>query len=1164
MLLKAVKRHTNNTRAAAAKYGGILIFVAMAGLWLSHGVQAQGTDIRFGRNRVQHKEFDWRFYKAEAFDIYFYTGGRNLARFAGRHATQYLKKLQDRLDYRAKSRLKLIVYNSYADLRQTNIGYSAKKDDPNGVTPIVDNHAFVYYNGNHFDFLNTIRESIARVLINEMLYGGGIQDRVQNSTLLNLPDWYLQGLADYLGNPLSQEDLSNFRDGILSGKYSKFQQLNKEEKVFISQLIWRYIATSYGKSSISNILYLNKVNKSLESGFAFVLGKDYNELYEEWYRYYRRKFEENQRPLEKAPSQANLVKTPDAFHKSKVTSAKLGPQGEQLAYVTNNQGRKKVWLYNTKTGDREKIYREGYRAQVLERDYNYPLIAWHPQRPQLMIVDNEKDIVVFKQYNVDEDEIESRRKNFRLEKITDMNYGPRGNYLALSAIDNGRSDIYLFNWQTNNMRPITRDPFDDLHPQFTPDGKALVFSSNRYNDTIKRRRRRRGNALTGFNTSFDIFYYKYREQGNELQRLTYTPLIDEFKPNAYDTSYLSYLTTRNGVTNRSATRLDSLFQYSQITVGYKDSAQFPNDTFRFSKKDSSDLVFPRYALADTGLRFVDTNFYYKDTAYTYTLTNRRRSIRDYQIDHRKKRITEFYKVNGKYRMAHYPLPDSAPAKATNLTMTGYGSVLRDHNRKRIESPLVAAKFSNSPQASTSNDVKPSKGEQDTTEKVDINDYYFQSEFDNQQKQAEKPKAIKDQKSKENNTGKRPSLGRARSYELSFTPNYLQSQLDNSIINTRYLPYNQENPESSVYNPVLNAMTKMGVSDLFQDYRITGGFRILGNLQGADYFMRYQNLKQRLDKKWTFFRHGEKKQQGNRRQVQETSYEIRYSLKWPFNEVTSIKGDVFARRDNNITLSSERRTLEEPNDPQNWLGVDFEYVFDNTLDIGKNTKSGTRFKLYASGYRAFNLKGFADEKTSFGVIGGDFRNYIPIFRDMILANRLSFASSFGQAKVVYFMGGTDNWLFPQFNDEVDVSNEQNYVYKSPATNMRGFDQNIRNGNSYSLFNSELRIPLFRMFNNKPVISPFFKNFQLIAFGDIGSAWTGLNPFKKNNALNEETINRGPLEISIINLSNPFVAGYGFGIRTNLLGYFVRMDYAWGVENNLVKNKGKFYLSLGLDF
>lgn len=1141
-----------------------LVFVILAPLLICAEAKGQGTDIRFGKNRVQHKEFDWRYYKAEEFDIYYYTGGKKLAKFAGRHASQSLEAVEERLDYRAKNRLTLIIYNSYDDLRQTNIGYSAKKDDPNGVTPIVDNHAFVYFDGDHFSFINKIRESIARVLINEMLYGGGIQERVQNSTLLNLPDWYLQGLADYLGNPLSEGQLQEFRDGILSGKYQKFQELTKEEKALVSQLIWRYVANSYGKSSISNILYLNKVNKSLESGFAFVLGKDYNELYEEWYRYYSREFQDNQKALGKEPSQKSLVATPEAFHQEKVTSARLGPKGEKLAYVTNNQGKKEVWLYDIPNDDREKIYRKGYRSQVLERDYNYPQIAWHPRKQNLMIVDNEADVVVFKPYSVSKEEIERTRKNFRVEKVLDLTYGPRGNFIALSGIDNGQSDIYLFNWQTNSMRRITRDVYDDRNPRFTPDGKALVFSSNRYSDTIEKRRRSRRSSMRGFNTSYDIFYYRYQEGGNELKRLTYTPLIDERIPGAYDTTYMSYLTASNGVTNRNATRLDSLFQHSEIVVGYEDTASFNNDTFRFQEKDSSDLTFPAHKIKDTGLRFVDTQFYYKDTAYTYALTNRKRDMLDYQIHHGRNRITEFYRINGEYKMARYPIPDSAPLQQTNRNLTELSSALTDQAKQRDKSPLINPKFGTNQAIPAQGKEGQKSKETDTAEEVDINDYYFQSEFSEDQNEQPNKQSIEAKEPKSPEKSDNPPLGRARNYYLSFTPNYLQTQLDNSIINTRYLPYNENNPESSVYNPVLNAMTTMGINDLFQDYRITGGFRILGNLQGADYFIRYQNLKNRLDQKWTFFRHGEKKEQSNRIQIRETSYELRYSLKWPFSEVASIKGDLFARRDNNITLSSERATLEQPNDPQNWLGLDVEYVFDNSLDIGKNTKSGTRFKVYAEGYRAFNLKGLSDEKTSFGVIGGDFRNYIPIYRDMILANRMAFASSFGQAKVVYFMGGVDNWLFPQFNNEVEVSNKQNYVYKSLATNMRGFSQNIRNGNSYTVFNSELRIPIFRMFNNKPIISEFFNNFQIIAFGDLGSAWTGTNPFRKDNALNEEIINRGPVEVSVINLSNPFVGGYGLGLRTNLLGYFVRFDYAWGVENNLVKNRGNIYLSLGLDF
>ena len=45
--------------------------------------------------------------------------------------------------------------------------------------------------------------------------------------------------------------------------------------------------------------------------------------------------------------------------------------------------------------------------------------------------------------------------------------------------------------------------------------------------------------------------------------------------------------------------------------------------------------------------------------------------------------------------------------------------------------------------------------------------------------------------------------------------------------------------------------------------------------------------------------------------------------------------------------------------------------------------------------------------------------------------------------------------------------------------------------------------------------------------------------------------------------PLVGGYGWGMRGKLLGYFVRADWAWGVDDGEIKPR-IFYLSLALDF
>lgn len=162
-----------------------------------------------------------------------------------------------------------------------------------------------------------------------------------------------------------------------------------------------------------------------------------------------------------------------------------------------------------------------------------------------------------------------------------------------------------------------------------------------------------------------------------------------------------------------------------------------------------------------------------------------------------------------------------------------------------------------------------------------------------------------------------------------------------------------------------------------------------------------------------------------------------------------------------------------------------------------------------------------------------------------------------------MGGVDNWLVPKFNGNTPVDYTQNYAYQTLATNMRGFQQNIRNGNSFAVFNTELRFPVFRYFSNHPIKSDFVNNFQVVAFGDVGTAWTGLHPYSDDNFLYTEIIKQPPLNITVKVQKDPIVGGFGFGARSRILGYFIRADLAWGVEDMMVL-PSVFYLSLSLDF
>jgi hypothetical protein len=46
--------------------------------------------------------------------------------------------------------------------------------------------------------------------------------------------------------------------------------------------------------------------------------------------------------------------------------------------------------------------------------------------------------------------------------------------------------------------------------------------------------------------------------------------------------------------------------------------------------------------------------------------------------------------------------------------------------------------------------------------------------------------------------------------------------------------------------------------------------------------------------------------------------------------------------------------------------------------------------------------------------------------------------------------------------------------------------------------------------------------------------------------------------------PFVGGYGFGTRSTLFGYFLRVDAGWPMGGKVFGGKPMWYLALGLDF
>ena len=199
-----------------------------------------------------------------------------------------------------------------------------------------------------------------------------------------------------------------------------------------------------------------------------------------------------------------------------------------------------------------------------------------------------------------------------------------------------------------------------------------------------------------------------------------------------------------------------------------------------------------------------------------------------------------------------------------------------------------------------------------------------------------------------------------------------------------------------------------------------------------------------------------------------------------------------------------------------------------------------------------------------VLGFDARHYEPVLRNSVFAVRAAGATSFGNARMLYFIGDTDGSILQRFNNDITIPSDRTFSFMAHAPHLRGFDRNIRNGTSFFVINSELRIPIVKYLSNREIKSPFLRNIQFVTFLDVGSAWYGALPGGNENPINTLTINNTPGIIIRVDVDrNPIVYGYGIGGRISFLGYYIRVDYALGNEGGFTQDP-KLHFSIGQDF
>lgn len=1082
---------------------------------------AQTTLEKFGKSRVQYKKFNWRNLSTQNFDIYHYDNGARLAQFAIRYLETEFNNITDVIGYQPQFKTKIFIFNSISDLQQSNVGIDDFNAVIGGQTDFFKSQVEIPFTGSEVDFKKELRRGVAQMLIREMMFGGSLKDMIQNSYLGKFSEWFLLGAASYIAEGWSLEMDEHVRDLIRTRKLRKPHLLNGRDAILVGQSIWNFISEKYGKSNVGQILNYARILRKERSSISNTLGVRYLSFIQDWQRYYKAMAEDVNTFLEDMPSDAKILRK-NQFATKWYSEMKINPAGTWVAYSENKGGKYKVIVQNLQTRKRKVLLRKGYLALSQRFDEDLPALSWRDngQLGVMYMSKGETNLAIFnlkgkKQY---------KQTWFYFNHVTGFDFSDDGQMLVLSAdrkgehdFKTGQNDLYVYDLENkaNTLQQITDDWYDDIHPIFLPNSRtAITFSSNRLTDTLTLGLLRdRGNFNAVVN-DFDLFIYDPAKSKKMVNRLTQGQ-NRETTPIFQDNNTILYLSDEMGI--KQLKKLDITTKKTQNLTAYRQGMR----TFDYSKANNGIV----YTTTKKGkiIPYYHANFDFNANKTINFQTFRQRLLQERSL-------------NG------------------NATVKDIPKGFTDTTQARKQPKEIFEK-----------------------DEVDTDNYTFDIKT-----------SPKENPANPNDKTNLPSNTLTTSDPLLLAAKKAKQQDFKVLGPFPYQPrFRTENATTSIlFDPIRNLglVLNMVTSDLLENHKFRGGFVYYTDLQSSDFYGEYQNLGKhqdwgiRFDRKSIHFRLDE---ENARRYVLN---KITANFAYPLNNVARVSiSPQYQNTLSSVSFSPNTSSLALLPNRFHYVGARAEFVYDNTTINGQNMMRGTRGKIIWDENRGFRAnegfktqRGISPNKMSFRKIVADIRHYQPLHRDLTLAVRVSGGTFAGSAAKKFAVGGMDNWVFNQFDNQGSdpfgqniLIDQSDILFTEFVTNMRGFNYNKMAGESFIVMNAELRFPIFKYLFGQRVNSNFLKNFQVVGFYDVGSAWTGKPPF--GDAILPPRVVTAPpgsanpnLIITVNDFKSPWLMSYGIGLRTVLFGYYTKLDIAQPVEDFVPNERLKVHFTLGYDF
>ncbi|MGV3763275.1 tolB protein precursor [Parapedobacter sp.] len=450
----------------------ILLFCTIA-----TNVQAQ----YFGQNKMRYKSLKFSVYETPHFNLHYYLENDTLVRWLAKESEVWYELHQQVFRDTFLRKNPIILYANHPEFQQTTTVQGEIGVGTGGVTEAFKTRVVMPVMQTNNQTRHVLGHELVHAFQYRLLMEGGDSTRLEN--IGNIPLWMVEGMAEYFS--IGKKDAFTamwMRDAYLNNDIPSLKAMTENMNRYFpyryGQAFWSYIGSTYGDTVIMP-LFKATAMYGYEMGIRRVFGYDSQTLSNLWKNSMINAY--RSLPVDTAvkPVGRSVINTGNSGRMN--VSPAISPDGKYIAFLSEKSLFSiDLFIADAETGGNIKRLSSKLTNEDIDeysfiessgafspdsRKFAFSVFSRGKSRLMIADVQTGKELLLESMGDISE--------------FANIAWSPDGETIAFSGLQNGYSDIYLYNLNTKIVTQLTNDRYSDYQPSFSRDGKRIVFSTDR-------------------------------------------------------------------------------------------------------------------------------------------------------------------------------------------------------------------------------------------------------------------------------------------------------------------------------------------------------------------------------------------------------------------------------------------------------------------------------------------------------------------------------------------------------------------------------------------------------------------------------------------------------------------------------------------------------------